>query len=88
MGYSLEYKEWTGENVDAEFSIAEASSTIGPDMEKELICDGIGFVALLKGSDGQLLIKLKPVDGEPSEIVSYFDILTKFKAHNPISPTV
>lgn len=87
MAYSLEYKEWTGENVEVEFSIAEASATIGPDMEKEFTCDGIGFVALLKGSDGQLLIKLKPIGGEPSEIVSYFDILTKFKANNPISPT-
>jgi hypothetical protein len=37
MGYSLEYKEWTGENVEAEFSIAEASGNIGPDMEKEFI---------------------------------------------------
>ena len=23
MGYSLEYKEWTGENVEVEFSIKE-----------------------------------------------------------------
>ena len=54
MGYSLEYKEWTGENVDVEFSITEVSSNLGPDMEKEFTCDGIGFIALLKDSDGQL----------------------------------
>jgi hypothetical protein len=87
MGYSLEYKEWTGENVEVEFSIAEASSNIGPDMEKEFICDGIGFIALLKDSDGQLKAKMKPVDGEPSEIVYYFDVMSKFGAGSNTPPT-
>jgi hypothetical protein len=87
MGYSLEYKEWTGENVEAEFSIAEASANIGPDMEKEFICDGIGFISLLKDSDGQLKVKMKPEDGEPSEIVSYFDVMSKFGASSNTPPT-
>ena len=87
MGYSLEYKEWTGENVDVEFSITEVSSNLGPDMEKEFTCDGIGFIAVLKDSDGQLKAKMKPVDGEPSEIVSYFDILSKYNVHNTTPPT-
>lgn len=88
MGYSLEYKEWTGENVEVEFSIAEASASVGPDMEKEFICDGIGFIALLKDSDGHLKAKMKSVDGEPSEIVSYYDILSKYKVHSSEAPTV
>jgi hypothetical protein len=88
MGYSLEYKDWTGEIVETEFSIAEASANIGPDMEKEFICDGIGFIALLKDSEGQLKVKMKSVNGEPSEIVSYFDILTKFKANSNTPPSV
>jgi hypothetical protein len=87
MGYSLEYKEWTGENVDVEFSITEVSSNLGPDMEKEFTCDGIGFVALLKDSDGQLKAKMKSINGEPSEIVSYFDILSKYNVHSVTPPT-
>lgn len=87
MGYSLEYKEWTGENVEVEFSITEVSSNLGPDMEKEFTCDGIGFISLLKDSDGQLKAKMKPVDGEPSEIVSYFDILSKYNVHSTTPPT-
>jgi hypothetical protein len=86
MGYSLEYKEWTGENVEVEFSIKEASASVGPDTEKEFICDGIGFIALLKGSDGQLKVKMKPVDGESSEIVSYFDIMSKFGVSSNTPP--
>lgn len=88
MTYSLEYKEWTGENVEADFSIKEVSGNLAPDTEQEITCDGIGFIALLKDSDGQLKAKMKPVNGEPSEIVSYFDILSKFKAHSPEPPTV
>ncbi len=87
MAYSLEYKEWTGENVEVEFSITEVSSNLGPDMEKEFTCDGIGFIALLKDSDGLLKLKMKPVDGEPSEIVTYFDILSKYKVHSTTPPT-
>lgn len=87
MGYSLEYKEWTKSDVPVEFSITEASSNLGPDMEKEFICDGIGFIALLKDADGQLKVKMKPVDGEPSEIVSYFDILSKYNVHSTVPPT-
>jgi hypothetical protein len=87
MAYSLEYKEWTGENVEVDFSIAEASASIGPDIEREFICDGIGFIALLKDSDGLLKLKMKPVDGEPSEIVTYFDILSKYKVHSTTPPT-
>ena len=51
-----------------------------------IICDGIGFIALLKGSDGQLKVKMKPVDGEPSEVVSYFDIMSKFGASSSTPP--
>lgn len=88
MAYSLEYKEWTGEDVVADFSIKETSGNLPPDGEVDVVCDGIGFIALLKDSDGLLKVKMKPVDGEPSEIVTYFDILSKFKVHNTESPTV
>jgi hypothetical protein len=86
MGYSLEYKEWTGADVEADFSIKETSFSLGPEMEKEITCDGIGFIALLKGEDGQLMAKMKPEDGEPSEIVSYFDILDKYRVTTPTTP--
>lgn len=85
MGYSIEYKEWTGADVEADFSIKEISFNLGPDMETEITCDGIGFIALLKGADGQLKAKMKPEDGEPSEIVSYFDILEKYRVTTPTS---
>jgi hypothetical protein len=87
MTYSLEYKEWTGENVVTDFSIKEISGNIPPDGEVEIVCDGIGFIALLKDSDGLLKAKMKPVDGEPSEIVTYFDILSKFRVHSSVPPT-
>ena len=86
MAYSLEYKEWTGENVEVEFSIKEVSGNLPPDGETEVTCDGIGLIGLLKDSDGQLKVKMKPVDGEPSEIVSYFDILAKYKIFEPTTP--
>ena len=87
MAYSLEYKEWTGEDVVTDFSIKEFSTNLGPDGEVEVVCDGIGIIGLLKDSDGLLKVKMKPVDGEPSEIVTYFDILSKFKVHSTELPT-
>jgi hypothetical protein len=84
MPYSQEYKDWTNSDVTADFSIREISGNLPPDGEKEITCDGIGFIGLLKDSDGLLKVKMKPVDGAPSEIVTYFDILSKHKVTEPL----
>lgn len=83
MPYSLEYKTWTNSDVTADFSIKELSGNLAPDGEKEIICDGIGFIALLKDTDGLLKVKLKPVGSEPSEIITYYDLLEKYKVETP-----
>ena len=83
MPYSLEYKTWTNSDVTSDFSIKELSGNLAPDGEKEIICDGIGFISLLKDSDGLLKVKLKPVNGEPSEVITYFDLLEKYKVETP-----
>ena len=51
MPYSLEYKTWTNSDVTSDFSIKETSGNLAPDTEKEITCDGIGFIALLKDTD-------------------------------------
>lgn len=83
MPYSLEYKTWTNSDVTSDFSIKELSGNLAPDSEKEITCDGIGFIALLKDTDGLLKVKLKPVDGEPSEVITYYDLLEKYKVETP-----
>lgn len=89
MPYSLEYKTWTNSDVTADFSIKEISGNLAPDSEKEIVCDGIGFIGLVKDSDGLLKVKLKSVDGAPSEVVTYFEILHKYKVDTPYEdPTV
>jgi hypothetical protein len=84
MPYSQEYKDWTKSDVTADFSIKEVSGNLAPDSEREIVCDGIGFIAMLKDADGLLKVKMKPVDGNPSEIVTYFDVLSKYKITEPL----
>lgn len=89
MPYSLEYKTWTNSDVTSDFSIKETSDNLAPETEKDVVCDGIGMIGLIKDADGLLKVKLKSVDGAPSEIVTYFDILHKYKAETPYEePTV
>ena len=78
MGYSQEYKNWTGENVDVDFSIEEISIQVMPGEEKEVICDGLGFVALLKDADGVLSVKMAPNGVEDGEIIVFYDIIEKY----------
>lgn len=76
MGYSQEYKDWTGEDVEADFTIEEISGQIMPGEEKEIICDGIGFVALLKDENGLLSVKMNSDNG--GEVVVFFNIIEKY----------
>lgn len=79
MGYSQEYKDWTGEDVEASFTIEEISSQVMPGQEREFSCDGIGFIALLKDEDGVLSVKMAPVGTEDSEIIQFYDIIERYK---------
>jgi hypothetical protein len=77
MGYSQEYKDWTGENVEADFTIEEISKQVMPEEEKEVICDGIGFVALSKDENGVLSVKMNEENG--GEVVLFYNIIENYK---------
>jgi hypothetical protein len=82
MGYSQEYKDWTGEDVEVDFSIEEVSKQVLPGEEKEVICDGIGFVSLLKDDDGVLSVKMAPNGIEDGEVVLFYHIIENYKPTN------
>lgn len=88
MGYSKQYKEWTNSNVEVDFDVKEESARLAPGGEKDLVCDGIGFIKLTKDEDGLLKCIMKPVDGEPNEVVTWYDIMNRFNGNSTVSPTV
>jgi hypothetical protein len=87
MGYSKQYKDWTNSNVDVEFDLQEVSANLAPGTEKEVTCDGIGFVKLIKDADGLLKCQMKSNGSEPPVVVTWFDILTQFNQNSNIPPT-
>lgn len=73
MGYCKEYVEWTNSTVIPTFSIALTSTEMIPGDVREIECEGIGFVKMLKADDGDLKLEFK--DGSISR---YVDVKTVY----------
>lgn len=71
MGYSLEYKEWTGADVEPTFEIKEVSHHMRPGDSNDIGCDGLGFIGMYKDDTGQLRFKMKSDNEDGYELVYY-----------------
>jgi hypothetical protein len=71
MSYSLEYKEWTGSDVEPSFEIKEVSHNMRPGDTSDVTCEGLGFIGMYKNEKGQLQFKMKSNNEEGYELV-YF----------------
>ena len=79
MGYSQEFIDWTkAEGLTASHTILEESTKLAPDTSNEVSCEGIGYVGMMKNSDGQLFVKMPADNADGFELVSYFTILVRY----------
>jgi len=75
MGYCKEYIDWTNSDVEATFSIRDVSTSMIPGDSRDVSCEGIGFIRMIKADDGDLKLEFK--DGSVSRFVDVKTIYLK-----------
>lgn len=76
MAYSLEYKNWTGEDVEVTFEIED--DPLQPGDSDDYACDGIGSIGRYKDTDGTLMLKIVAPNEVGYELVPYLDIRQRY----------
>lgn len=76
MAYSLEYQQWTGEDVSASFEIEEDS--LLPGQSDDVVCEGIGNLGRFKSNDGVLMLKIPAANDQGFEILPYLQIRGRY----------
>ena len=59
MNYSKEFFDWTKTDGEWSFTIKDTSGGMIPGDKRNITCDGIGFVKMLKEMDGTLMLEMK-----------------------------
>jgi hypothetical protein len=76
MAYSLEYQQWTGEDVTASFEIEE--DALHPGQTDDIACEGIGNIGRFKTNDGTLMLKMPSANDQGFEMVPYLQIRSRY----------
>lgn len=76
MAYSLEYKNWTGEDVVASFEIED--DPLQPGDSDDVSCEGIGNLGRVKDEDGTLMLKMPAANEDGFELVDYLTVRSRF----------
>jgi hypothetical protein len=76
MAYSLEYQQWTGEDVSASFEIEE--DNLRPGESDDVICEGIGNLGRFKTNDGTLMLKMPASNDQGYDIISYLNVRSRY----------
>ncbi len=67
MNYSKEFFDWTKTEGDWSFTIKDISSGMMPGNRRNINCDGIGFISMIKEMDGTLMLEME--DGSIKKFV-------------------
>ena len=76
MAYSLEYKTWTGEDVEASFEIE--NDPLQPGDSDDYGCEGIGSIGRHKDIDGTLMLKMEAPNADGYELVPYLTVRQRY----------
>lgn len=76
MAYSLEYQQWTGEDVTASFEIED--DPLAPSESDDVVCEGIGNLGRFKLEDGTLMLKMPSSNDQGFEIIPYLQIRSRY----------
>jgi hypothetical protein len=76
MSYSLEYKTWTGEDVEALFEMEDES--LLPGESDDIVCEGIGNLGRYKDLDGNLMLKMPSTNDDGYEMIPYLLVRSRF----------
>lgn len=76
MAYSLEFKTWTGEDVEASFEIEDES--LLPGESDDICCEGIGNLGRYKDLDGNLMLKMPSTNENGFQMLPYLLVRSRF----------